>query len=70
MTFKSLNNLTPVYLKQYFQYSNDVHAYNTRSADYSSGGGGGGGLFQSLVFSSKIDIKTTLSENETPRSDK
>ena len=32
MTFKSLNDLTPVYLKQCFQYSTDVHGYNTRSA--------------------------------------
>ena len=28
MTFKSLNDLTPVYLKQCFQYSFDVHGYN------------------------------------------
>ena len=32
MTFKGLNDLTPVYLKQCFQYSSDVHRYNTRSA--------------------------------------
>ena len=32
MTFKSLDNPNPVYLKQCFQYSSDVHRYNTRSA--------------------------------------
>ena len=32
MTFKSLNDLTTVYLKQCFQYSTDVHGYNTKSA--------------------------------------
>ena len=32
MTFKSLNDLTPVYLKECFRYSTDMHGYNTRSA--------------------------------------
>ena len=32
MTYKSLNDLTPVYLKQFFKYSADVHGYNTRIA--------------------------------------
>ena len=32
MTYKCLNDLTPVYLKQFFKYSADVHGYNTRTA--------------------------------------
>jgi len=32
MTFKSLNDLTQVYLKEFFQYSTDMHGYNTRSS--------------------------------------
>ena len=32
MTFKSLSDLTPVYLKQCFQCSTDANGYNTRSA--------------------------------------
>ena len=31
-TFKSFNNLIPAYLKQFFQYSTNVHGCNTRSA--------------------------------------
>ena len=33
MTFKSLNNLTPVNLKQCFQYSSDVHRYKIRKRE-------------------------------------
>ena len=32
MRFKSLNDLTPVYIKEYFQYAIDMHGYNTKSA--------------------------------------
>ena len=32
MTYKCLNDLTSVYLKQFFKYSADVHGYNTRTA--------------------------------------
>ena len=32
MTFKSLNDLNQVYLKECLQCSTDIHGYNTRSA--------------------------------------
>ena len=32
VTFKSLHDLTPVYLKESFQYSTHTHGYNTKSA--------------------------------------
>ena len=33
MIFKSLNDLPPVYLKQFFRYSTDVHGHSTRAAE-------------------------------------